>query len=106
MSNKYYYAQGIGLLNKKKKYLKQEIYKKITNEILPKEGGEIPKEDLINIKIDESTNSSELSISLGYNALLIIHQIVEHIENQKELKKLKKNWKKGETITFEYKHIN
>jgi DNA polymerase III delta prime subunit len=31
------------------KYLKQEIYKKIINEILPKEESEIPKEDLINI---------------------------------------------------------
>lgn len=31
------------------KYLKQEIYKKITNTILPNEGGEIPKEDLISI---------------------------------------------------------
>jgi DNA polymerase III delta prime subunit len=31
------------------KYLKQEIYKKITNEILPKEESEIPKEDLVNI---------------------------------------------------------
>jgi DNA polymerase III delta prime subunit len=31
------------------KYLKQEIYKKIINEVLPKEEAEIPKEDLINI---------------------------------------------------------
>jgi DNA polymerase III delta prime subunit len=31
------------------KFLKQEIYKKIINEILPKEESEIPKEDLINI---------------------------------------------------------
>jgi len=31
------------------KFLKQEIYKKIINEILPKEDAEIPKEDLINI---------------------------------------------------------
>jgi len=31
------------------KFLKQEIYKKITNTILPNEGGEIPKEDLISI---------------------------------------------------------
>lgn len=31
------------------KYLKQEIYKRINNLILPKEGREIPKEDLISI---------------------------------------------------------
>jgi DNA polymerase III delta prime subunit len=31
------------------KFLKQEIYKKIINEILPKEESEIPKEDLVNI---------------------------------------------------------
>lgn len=31
------------------KYLKQEIFKKITNEILPSESNEIPKEDLIKI---------------------------------------------------------
>jgi DNA polymerase III delta prime subunit len=31
------------------RFLKQEIYKKIINEILPKEDAEIPKEDLINI---------------------------------------------------------
>jgi len=31
------------------KFLKQEVYKKIINEILPKEDAEIPKEDLINI---------------------------------------------------------
>lgn len=31
------------------KYLKQEIYKKIINEVLPKEETEIPKEDLVNI---------------------------------------------------------
>ena len=31
------------------KFLKQEIYKKITNIVLPNEGGEIPKEDLISI---------------------------------------------------------
>ena len=38
-------CQGV----EEEKYLKQEIYKKITNEILPKEESEIPKEDLINI---------------------------------------------------------
>lgn len=31
------------------RFLKQEIYKKIINEVLPKEEAEIPKEDLINI---------------------------------------------------------
>ena len=31
------------------KYLKQEIYKRINNIILPKEGEEIPKEDLVSI---------------------------------------------------------
>jgi DNA polymerase III delta prime subunit len=31
------------------RFLKQEIYKKIINEVLPKEDAEIPKEDLINI---------------------------------------------------------
>lgn len=31
------------------RFLKQEIYKKIINEVLPKEDTEIPKEDLINI---------------------------------------------------------
>jgi DNA polymerase III delta prime subunit len=31
------------------KYLKQEIYKRINNVILPKEGKEIPKEDLVSI---------------------------------------------------------
>lgn len=38
-------CQGV----EEEKYLKQEIYKKITNEILSKEESEIPKEDLINI---------------------------------------------------------
>ena len=38
-------CQGV----EEEKYLKQEIYKKITNEILPKEESEIPKEDLVNI---------------------------------------------------------
>ena len=38
-------CQGV----EEEKYLKQEIYKKIINEILPKEESEIPKEDLINI---------------------------------------------------------
>jgi DNA polymerase III delta prime subunit len=38
-------CQGV----EEEKYLKQEIYKKIINEILPKEEAEIPKEDLINI---------------------------------------------------------
>jgi len=38
-------CQGV----EEEKYLKQEIYKKITNEILPKEESEIPKEDLISI---------------------------------------------------------
>ena len=36
-------CQGV----EEEKYLKQEIYKKITNEILPKEESEIPKEDLV-----------------------------------------------------------
>lgn len=38
-------CQGV----EEEKYLKQEIYKKITNEILPKEESEIQKEDLISI---------------------------------------------------------
>ena len=38
-------CQGV----EEEKYLKQEIYKKIINEILPKEESEIHKEDLINI---------------------------------------------------------
>ena len=38
-------CQGV----EEEKYLKQEIYKKITNDILPKEESEIPKEDLVNI---------------------------------------------------------
>ena len=38
-------CQGV----EEEKYLKQEIYKKIINEILPKEESEIPKEDLISI---------------------------------------------------------
>jgi DNA polymerase III delta prime subunit len=38
-------CQGV----EEEKFLKQEIYKKIINEILPKEESEIPKEDLINI---------------------------------------------------------
>lgn len=38
-------CQGI----EEEKYLKQEIYKRINNTILPKEGKEIPKEDLISI---------------------------------------------------------
>lgn len=38
-------CQGI----EEERFLKQEIYKKIINEILPKEEEEIPKEDLINI---------------------------------------------------------
>lgn len=38
-------CQGV----EEEKYLKQEIYKKIINEILPKEEAEIPKEDLVNI---------------------------------------------------------
>jgi DNA polymerase III delta prime subunit len=38
-------CQGV----EEEKYLKQEIYKKINNDILPKEESEIPKEDLVNI---------------------------------------------------------
>jgi len=38
-------CQGV----EEEKYLKQEIYKKISNQILPKEESEIPKEDLISI---------------------------------------------------------
>jgi DNA polymerase III delta prime subunit len=38
-------CQGV----EEEKFLKQEIYKKIINEILPKEESEIPKEDLVNI---------------------------------------------------------
>lgn len=38
-------CQGV----EEERFLKQEIYKKIINEVLPKEEAEIPKEDLINI---------------------------------------------------------
>ena len=38
-------CQGV----EEERFLKQEIYKKIINEVLPKEDAEIPKEDLINI---------------------------------------------------------
>ena len=38
-------CQGV----EEERFLKQEIYKKIINEVLPKEESEIPKEDLVNI---------------------------------------------------------